>query len=482
MQKQSFVKSLFVKFSSLALVTLMFSVFALAQTDADVDAVVQKLVDAKTIPGAGVAVVRDGKIILAKGYGAADVEAGTIASKNTAYQIASVTKQFTAAGIMLLVEEGKLKLDDTLGKYVADAPEKWSGVTVRQLLNQVSGIPNYTAVGKLVPEKTYTQAEILGLVRDVQPEFEPQTKWQYSNTNYFLLGMIIEKVSGKSYPDFMRERIFKPLGMNSTTVNTSGLKIQNAALGYNLEKGNWQKAVLDDPSQPFAAGAIVSTPEDMAKWALALSEGKLLKKTSWDEVWTPVKLSDGKATDYGFGWQIRKIGDTNLIGHSGGIAGFTSYIARFPDDNLSVVVLVNSMVRATQPLALDIAALYLPKVAAALNAQRAASKAAAIEDTDSTTTKFLRETFEKMFGGEVDQNLFTPEMQKILFPTGINQLKPFISAQGTIKAFDLTTAETNPTLKRRIYRVTFESNVKINLTFTVNAEGKIAGVLIRPAE
>src|ERR1043165_991913 len=153
------------------------AISASAQTPADVDPVVQKAIDAKKVPAAGVAIVRDGKIILAKGYGMADVEAGTAATENTAFEIASVTKQFTAAGVMLLVEGGKLKLDDPLGKYLTDVPAKWSGVTIRQLLNQVSGIPNYTAGGKLVNDKVYTHAEILGLVKDVPPAFEPGTKW-----------------------------------------------------------------------------------------------------------------------------------------------------------------------------------------------------------------------------------------------------------------------------------------------------------------
>lgn len=141
------VKNLFAKVLFLALLTVASGALTSAQTAADVDAVVQKVIDAKAIPAPGVAVVRDGKVILAKGYGAADVEAGTPANENTAFQIASVTKQFTAAGIMLLVEDGKLKLDDVLGKYVPDVPAKWSSVTIRQLLNQVSGIPNYTAGG-----------------------------------------------------------------------------------------------------------------------------------------------------------------------------------------------------------------------------------------------------------------------------------------------------------------------------------------------
>ena len=474
------VKSLFSKVSLFALLTLSLGALASAQTAADVDALVQKVIDAKKIPAAGVSIVRDGKVVLAKGYGAAGVETGTPANENTAFQIASVTKQFTAAGILLLVEEGKLKLDDTLGKYVPEVPAKWSGITIRQLLNQVSGIPNYTAGGKLVSDKVYTKAEILGLVKDLPPDFEPGTKWAYSNTNYFLLGMVIEKVSGKSYPEFMRERIFKPLGMTSTTVNTSGLKIKNAAVGYELASGSWQKAELDDPSQPFAAGAIVSTPADMAKWAVAVSEGSLLKKTSWDEAFASGKLTDGKPTNYGFGWQIGKIGETGYFGHSGGIGGFSSYHVRFPADNLNVVVLVNTVSGLPQQLAFDIAGIYLPKVAAFQAAQLAAKNAAPIADTDPETTKFLRSVFDGMLRGEGDPALFSAEMQKVMFPDRIKQLKGPLGSQGPLKAFELLTTENADGTKHRSYRATFDSGLKARVNFVIDAQGKIAGANVRP--
>src|SRR4051794_34671448 len=167
MQKNSLVKAFVLS------LIVGIAAAAHAQTPADIDAVVQKAIDAKKIPAAGVAVVKDGKVVLTKGYGSADVDANVPANENTAFEIASVTKQFTAAGIMLLVEDGKLKLDDTLGKYVPEVPTKWSGITVRQLLNQVSGIPNYTEGGKLVKDKVYTKDEIIGLVKDVPPGFEP---------------------------------------------------------------------------------------------------------------------------------------------------------------------------------------------------------------------------------------------------------------------------------------------------------------------
>ena len=454
-----------------------------AQTAVDVDAVVQKAIDAKIIPGAGVAVVRNGKVLFTKGYGLADFDAGTPASEKTAFQIASVTKQFTAAGIMLLVEDGKIKLDDTLGKYLPDVPAKWGGVTIRQLLNQISGIPNYNAGERLDGNKIYTKAEIIDLMRDVPMTFEPGTRWEYSNTNYFLLGLVLEKVSGKPYAEYMRERVFKPLGMDSTVVNSKGLALKNAASGYSPAKGKWTRTEIGDPGLPYAAGAIVSTPADMARWAVAVGEGKLLKKASWDEVFASGKTADGKPTNYGFGWHAAKLGETGYLYHSGGIAGFGAYHARFPADNLSVVVMTNTVGTSTQ-IANDIAGVYLPKFAAALSAEAKAREAArnakAIEDTDPETTKFLRSVFEGMLRGEGDPALFDAEMQKFLFPDRIKQLKGPLGGQGPIKNFELLTAENPNGSKVRRYRVTLESGMKVRVLFTLDPQGKIAGASVRP--
>lgn len=475
-------KNLLSKVLTAALLTMIAAAGVSAQTMADVDNVVQKVIDSKAIPGAGVAVVRDGKVLFTKGYGVADADAGTPVTVNTGFQIASVTKQFTAAGILLLAEKDKLKLDDPVGNYVSNLPAKWNVVTIRQLLNQVSGLPNYTAGGKLVNTKAYTHDEIIDLVRETPMSFEPGTRWEYSNTNYFLLGMVIEKVSGKSYPDFMRDRIFKPLGMDSTLVNTSGLVIKSAAIGYAPDKGKWRK-VSDDPSQPYAAGAIVSTPVDMAKWTLAVTQGKLLKKTSWDEALASGKTSDGKPTNYGFGWSLGKLGDVPYIAHSGGIAGFGAYHVRFPADNLSVVVMTNAGGPSAQ-IANDIAGLYLPNVASALaaeaKAREAARNVAAIEDKDPENTKFLRGVFEGMLRGEGDPALFSADFQKVLFPDRITQLKGPLGSQGPIKSFELLTDETADGNKLRRYRVTLESGMKVRVLFTLDPQGKIAGTGVRP--
>ena len=212
----------------------------------------------------------------------------------------------------------------------------------------------------------------------------------------------------------------------------------------------------------------------------AVNEGKLLKKTSWDEAFASGKLADGKTTNYGFGWQIGKIGDIGYIGHSGGIGGFSSYHVRFPAENLSVVVLVNTVSSVPQQLAFEIAGVYLPKVAATLAAQNAAKNVAAIADTDPETTKFLRSVFEGMVRGEGDPAIFSADMQKVMFPDRIKQLKGPLGAQGPLKAFELLTAENADGTKKRIYRATFESGLKARVTFTIDAQGKIAGANVRP--
>jgi hypothetical protein len=234
---------------------------------------------------------------------------------------------------------------------------------------------------------------------------------------------------------------------------------------------------IGDPGLPYAAGAIVSTAADMAKWAVAVAEGKLLKKSSWDEAFASGKTADGKATNYGFGWYNAKFGEVPYVYHSGGIAGFGAYHMRFPAENLSVVVMTNTVGTSTA-IANDIAGVYLPRVAAAIGAEKKAAEAsrsaAVIEDKDPETTKFLRGVFEGFLRGEGDPALFNADMQKFLFPERIKQLKGPLGSQGGVKAFELISAEDKNGTKSRRYRITFESGMKVRGNFVLDAEGKIA--------
>src|SRR5215470_20019737 len=246
------------------------------------------------IPGLSLAIVRDGRITKAHRYGFANLELKARATKETVYEIGSNTKQFTAAAIMMLVEDGKVHLEDAITKYFPEAPEAWRGITIRHLLSHTSGIQNHVAVPhwldvfrtNLAFETAPPRDELLKMFFKRPLEFQPGETWAYDNTGYYLLGMIIEKVRGKSYWQFLDERIFKPLRMNATR-NTDPLPIvPDRASGYKWKKNHFENRPILLPSIAFSAGRLFSTGEDMAKWDAAFSSENLLKKSSLNQMWT----------------------------------------------------------------------------------------------------------------------------------------------------------------------------------------------------
>ncbi len=316
---------------------------AAVSSTSGIDDYIQGLMQKRHIPGVSIAVVRDGKVILAKGYGVANVELSVPATERTVYQLASVTKMFTATAIMMLVAEGKLKLDDRITERLSDLPAAWRDVTVRHLLNHTSGIKSYTSVKDFhkTSRKDYDRRELLALVTKVPLEFAPGEKWSYCNTGYFLLGMLIEKVSGKEYGAFLDERIFQPLGMTQTRVNDLRAIIPDRAQGYEWNGKTLRNGEYVSPSQPFAAGMLVSSVNDLIKWDAALGEGRLLKPSILEQMWTPTRLNKGGEKEYGFGWQVHKENGHRLVSHGGGIPGFSTELSRFIDDRLTVIVLTN---------------------------------------------------------------------------------------------------------------------------------------------
>jgi D-alanyl-D-alanine carboxypeptidase len=294
--------------------------------------------------GLSIAIVKAGIITKAKGYGFANAELNVPATERTVYQWASVTKQFTGAAIQLLAVDGKLKIDDLLFKYYAAAPRAWSNVTLRHLLTHTSGIKSYTSIpgfGKN-PRKDYMGEEIIDLVRNLPLEFKPGERHNYSNTGYYLLGYVVEKVSGLNYGEFVAARIFRPLNMETASFNDRSRIVPNRASGYTRVDGKLHNAEFVSPSQPFAAGGLIGTALDLAKWDAALYSDILLSRAARDEMWAPMKLNSGENFPYGFGWSFGKFRDRPYMAHGGGIPGFSTYIARFTEDKLTVIVLMNS--------------------------------------------------------------------------------------------------------------------------------------------
>ena len=295
-------------------------------------------------PGATVIVAKDGKTVLRRAYGMADTTKGVKMTPEMVLRIGSMTKQFTATGILLLADEGKLSVDDEIGKYLPDYPTQGRKITIEHLLTHTSGIVSYTGkpgFPQRAPQDTTVAAQIDSFKNDPL-QFEPGSQWRYNNSGYYLLGAIIEKVSGMPYPKFVQERIFVPLGMTHTAYEGYERSKWPGAAGHSpLDKGFGPARQLGK-NQSYAAGELVSTVDDLAKWDAAIAAGKLLKPATWQRAFTSYRLADGKDSHYGYGWEMSLVQGEPAIGHSGSTRGFRSYGLRIPSKGLYVAVLTNS--------------------------------------------------------------------------------------------------------------------------------------------
>lgn len=341
--------------------TLLLTVASSAQTD-KVDDYVKSQMESQKIPGLSIAVVRNGEIIKAKGYGFANLELNVPASPETIYQSGSVGKQFTAAAVMMLVEEGKLALDDNISKYFADTPESWSKITIRNLLTHTAGTTDYPKDFDF--RRDYTEDELLKKAQAIPLAFAPGEKWSYSNVGYVTLGILLSKVTGKFYGDLLKERIFQPLGMSTARIINEADIVKNRAAGYRISKGEVKNQEWVSPSMNTTAdGSLYLSVLDMAKWDAALYTEILLKKSSLDQIWTPVKLNSGLTRPYGFGWAFADVRGHKIIEHGGAWQGFTTYIARYVDDKLTVIVMTNRAGANPGLIAHGVAGLYNPELA-----------------------------------------------------------------------------------------------------------------------
>jgi CubicO group peptidase (beta-lactamase class C family) len=312
------------------------------------------------IPGLALLVARGGKIVRAEGFGLANVELQVPVKPETVFQSGSVGKQFTATAIMMLVEEGKVGLDDPLTKYFQDAPAGWKDVTVRELLSHTAGFTDYPE--KFDFRKDWTEDELLKMVEGIPLAYAPGTKWAYSNLGYLTLGLLIHRVTGEFYGDFLQQRIFKPLDMETTRIISEADIIPNRAAGYRLVKGELKNQEWVAPMvNTTADGSLYFTILDLAKWDAALYGDKLLKRSSLDVMWTPAKLKSGQPNKdgYGFGWFIETRKGHRVIQHDGAWQGFKSAIDRYVHDQLTVVVLANLAEAKPDEIAVHVAEMYL---------------------------------------------------------------------------------------------------------------------------
>jgi CubicO group peptidase (beta-lactamase class C family) len=432
------------------------------------------------VPGIAVGIYNRGQILLAKGYGLADIELNVPVKAETVFQSGSVGKQFAAAAIMMLVEEGKIGLDDSITKYFPNAPQSWQPIRVKNLLSHTSGLSEYESNDRTGPagpfylRMDYTEDEMVNKIEALPIEFKPGDKWDYRNTNYVLLGVIIHKVTGTFYADYLQQRVFGPLGMSSTRLISESDIIPNRSSGYELKGGKIQNQGWVSPTfNSTADGALYFNVLDLAKWDAALYGTKILKQSSLDKSWTVFLLNDGKpnSANYGFAWEINSVNGHKQIDHGGAWQGFRCHFLRYPDDGISVAVLTNSDSARPEQFAHVIAGIVNPALEL--------PKLVAIEDKQPELARRLRVFLDQIAAGKVEKAQVSSRLAGLLTPDVIEtvaaELKPVWPADAVI----LVSRKENDGITLSRYRVAKGNETRI-VRFGLGADGKVATVGIQP--
>lgn len=438
-----------------------------------VDRYINATMTERRIPGAAVAVIRNGRIVKMKGYGLASIEFRAPATPQTVFEIGSVSKQFTAACIMLLVQDGTIDLDAKISTFLPGTPDIWRDVTVRTLLTHTSGIRNYTGLPGFELSRRLNRDSFIKTIAQQPLDFPTRTKYSYSNSGYNLLGYIVESVSGMNYWDFMRTRIFNPLGMAKTANRDPKFVIPKRANGYEWIGGDYsgRDGNLTDL---FSAGAIVSTMEDMTKWESSLRNATLLTKESLTQMWTPLTFTDGTRFPYGFAYNIKKVRGHKLLSHGGQTAGFGANISRFADHDLTVIALTNLGEDGMGSLiALGVAKLYEP--ALSLKTIKAAG------GEEAAVTDKVSAAIEQRMKNSLDASLFSTEVTKSLSSNSAKERNSRIASFGQVKRLIFAGSEKT---RDAVYHRYVAHTVKRMFLwrFVFNSEGMISEMVLEEEE
>jgi D-alanyl-D-alanine carboxypeptidase len=394
--------------SPFVFIYLLFCITSSVQAD-EVDDYVRSQMQKRNIPGLQLAVVRHGKILKAQSYGVANLESGVSVTNETMFEIASNSKQYTAGAIMLLAQDGKLKLEDSITKYLSGLPKTYDPITIRHLLNHTSGVKDYIEEFELNRSLNYTYQELVERIGANELNFQPGENSRYSTTGYLLLGLIIEQITGKPYGEFLRDRIFTPLGMNRTRVINLQEIIPNRASGYRFENGILRNGSF--VAQTLRASAdigLMTTALDTVKWDAALNTNKIFTQSSLDRMFAPARLKNGSfayndSNGYlGFGWFIDDYFGHLEINHGGTfITGFHANISRFLDEKLTVIVLTNRVLSRPSTISWTIAGIYDPNL-------RPPHMLAATKDDVPQRTQKLKHLLSGVAAGVVDSEQLAP--------------------------------------------------------------------------
>jgi D-alanyl-D-alanine carboxypeptidase len=429
-----------------------------------IDHIAQDALAQTGVPSASVAIVKDGQIAYVRAYGTARLEPPTPARPEMRYSIGSISKQFTATAVLMLAEQGKLSLDDPVAKYIPDLTRA-SEVTIRQLLSHTSGYQDYWPQD-YVPQfmtQPITAEKIMDLWARKPLDFDPGTKWQYSNTNYVIAGVIVEKVSGKPLLEFLQERMFSPLGMQRVDNIDLHRLPETDATGYmRYALGPPRVAPKEGPGWLFAAGELAMPASELAKWDVGMLEQRLLKPASYKEMETEVKLKDGSGTGYALGLGVANIAGHRVVRHGGEVSGFTAVNNVYPDDNAAVVVLTNQdAARAMGLIQRQIANLLL-----------APSNPAGDKKLEQA-----RKIFAGLQQGKIDRSLFTDNANAYFNTQALQDFAASLGLLGQPEEFAATGEHGRGGMMFRGYRVTFPKQT-LSITIYEMPDGKLEQYLV----
>jgi CubicO group peptidase (beta-lactamase class C family) len=434
-----------------------------------VDELVKATMQRQHVPAMTVGIIRDGKLVSSRAYGLSDLELNVKADKQDLFEIGSITKQFTAFAVWELFEQGKISLEDQVGKYIPESPKAWDSLKIRNLLYQTSGLADYALEPGLGLVENFDRAKFLSIMGAKPLDFEPGVSWAYSNTNYALLGWVIEKAAGMPYTKFVTETIFKPLGMSHTLFENPDAIIPHRAHGYIVDGGQLMRASSSSASIN-SDGTIMSNLEDMAKWDDALGRHKILKESSYAQMWSPAVLNNGRKRMYGTGWFLTQYKGVPYVGHGGNSSGYSAGFARYPSQHLSVVILANVYPISGEALAKSIAETIQPALRTPIPT--------AATDVNPRRTERLKQALAKLAALDPDPEFLEPDLFAPLKTARMKTFNPYLPLK-KIDRLDFASSEAYDQDTLLTYRLAASGR-----SFTVLAiwskENKLATLLMRP--
>jgi len=433
-----------------------------------IDGVVNDALAKTGVPSASLAIVKDGKIAYLQAYGTARIDPPTPAKPDMRYSIGSISKQFTAAALLMLQEQGKLSLDDKVSKFVPGLA-RGDEVTIRQLLSHTSGYQDFWPQDYAMPIilQPITAQQIMDMWAKKPLDFDPGTKWQYSNTNYVIAGVIAEKASGVPLVQFLHQHVFTPLGMKSIADSDSGSLGPNDPAGYiRYAIGPLRPAPKEGHGWMFAAGELAMTAEDLAKWDISIIDQKLMKPASYREFSKEVLLNNGVGTQYGLGVDVTNDSGRRRLEHGGEVSGFTAENIAYPDDGAAVVVLTNQDAAAASGLIGRGVAPLLFETADAATAQK---------------LEQARKIFENLQRGQVDRALFTSNANSYFTDQTLQDFASSLGPLGTPQEFTQTRQSLRGGMTERVYRIKFPQKTLRAWTYEM-PDGKLEQYMVAATE